>query len=131
MIMLTSMLMNFSYIDRLFISSLSRLRLMLLYLLSCRCSISHSDTLQDKDLCSTNTRMKKKMIKILFHQNFNKSHSHQSCLDSFLHLLMLWSIIRSQIKLNTKSYWILWKDENFLLQRECFSNIQCVSRDEL
>jgi hypothetical protein len=35
---------NFSYIDRLFISSLSRLRIMLLYLLSCKCSIFH-DTL--------------------------------------------------------------------------------------
>jgi hypothetical protein len=50
-ITLTCILMNVSCIDEFFISSLSRLRVMLLCSLSCKCSIFHSDTLQDRCLC--------------------------------------------------------------------------------
>ncbi len=53
MITLTCILMNVSCIDEFFVSSLSRLRIMLLYSLNCKCSIFHSDTLQDKCLYDT------------------------------------------------------------------------------
>ena len=56
--MLKNILVNSSYIDKLFIPSLSRLRAMLLYLLSCRYNISHPDTLQDRGLCGTGSKVR-------------------------------------------------------------------------
>jgi hypothetical protein len=50
MITLICVLVNVSCIDKFCVSSLSRLKVMLLYSLSCRCDIFHSDTLQDRCL---------------------------------------------------------------------------------
>jgi hypothetical protein len=51
--MLSCILMNISHIDELFISSFSRLKIMLLCSLSCKYSIFHFNTLQDRCLCDT------------------------------------------------------------------------------